>query len=96
MRVAKTPMRHCHPAIGLGGGLRAGSLNVNQPTCSTPSLSSFTSTFTFSFNYDVRMPWYARLVLGKNIIWQDVLQADTSAKVKVFRRRRCWLPRLDG
>ncbi|CAM9492720.1 unnamed protein product [Scytosiphon promiscuus] len=32
------------------------------------------------FKYNVRMPWYARLVLGKNIIWQDVLQADPTTK----------------
>lgn len=35
----------------------------------------------FSFKYDVRMPWYARFILGKNIIWHDVLHADPATKV---------------
>eukprot|EP00903_Cladosiphon_okamuranus_P012326 g11557.t1 len=32
------------------------------------------------FKYHVRMPWYARLVLGKTIAWNDVLQADPTTK----------------
>lgn len=36
-----------------------------------------------SFKYNIRMPWYARLVLAKNIIWHDVLQADQTAKVRI-------------
>ncbi|CAM9158029.1 unnamed protein product [Pylaiella littoralis] len=33
------------------------------------------------FKYDVRMPWYARFILGKNIIWHDVLHADPATKM---------------
>eukprot|EP00752_Nemacystus_decipiens_P007186 g6435.t1 len=32
------------------------------------------------FKYDVRMPWYARLMLGKSIAWHDVLLADPTTK----------------
>ncbi|CAM9434997.1 unnamed protein product [Ectocarpus sp. 12 AP-2014] len=32
------------------------------------------------FKYNVHMPWYARLVLGKNIIWHDVLHANPATK----------------
>ena len=36
-----------------------------------------------SFKYNVRMPWYARLVLAKNVIWHDVLEADQTSKVLI-------------
>lgn len=35
-----------------------------------------------SFKYNVRLPWYARLALGKSIVWHDVLEADPTAKVR--------------
>ncbi|CAN0391218.1 unnamed protein product [Ascophyllum nodosum] len=34
-----------------------------------------------TFKYEVRMPWYARLVLGKSITWHDVFEVDPEAKV---------------
>ena len=36
-----------------------------------------------SFKYNVQMPWYARLVLAKNVIWHDVLEADQTSKVLI-------------
>lgn len=46
---------------------------------SSPSLRYF--LFCRSYKYNVKMPWYARLVLGKSILWHDLVEIDQSSQV---------------